>query len=58
MEATLFSGWIYDVLKPFAAKLEMAHPRMLEAITAAKKKSDGIDAEKICDLLRANLLPS
>jgi transposase len=58
MEATLVSGWIYDLLKPYAAKLEMAHPRMLEAITAAKKKDDGIDAEKICDLLRCNLLPS
>lgn len=58
MEATLFSGWIYDTLKPYAAKLEMAHPRMLEAITAAKKKDDGIDADKLSDLLRANLLPS
>ena len=58
MEATLFSGWIYDTLKPYAAKLEMAHPRMLEAITAAKKKSDGIDAGKLSDLLRVNLLPS
>ena len=58
MEATLFSGWIYDTLKPYAAKLEMAHPRMLEAITAAKKKSDGIDADKLSDLPRANLLPS
>jgi transposase len=58
MEATLFSGWIYDTLKPYAAKLEMAHPRMLEAITAAKKKSDGIDAKKLSDLLRANPLPS
>jgi transposase len=58
MEATLFSGWIYDTLKPYAAKLEMAHPRMLEAITAAKKKSDGIDADKLSDLQRANLLPS
>src|SRR5512146_1398329 len=45
MEATLVSGWIYDVLKPYAARLEMAHPRMVEAITAAKKKSDGLDAE-------------
>jgi len=58
LEATLFSGWIYDTLKPYAEKLEMAHPRMLKAITAAKKKSDGIDARKLSDLLRANLLPS
>src|SRR5580692_7652012 len=26
MEATLFSGWIYDALKPYAAALQMGHP--------------------------------
>ena len=26
MEATLFSGWIYDTLKPYGEQLEMAHP--------------------------------
>src|SRR5580700_3911083 len=40
MEATLFSGWIYDVLKPFAAELQMGNPSMMKAIGAAKKKSD------------------
>src|SRR5215469_6400915 len=30
MEATLFSGWIYDTLKPYAAQLEMAHPAMVK----------------------------
>ena len=30
---------------------------MLKAITAAKKKNDRADAEKIADLLRVNLLP-
>ena len=30
---------------------------MLKAITAAKKKNDAADAEKIADLLRCNLLP-
>ena len=30
---------------------------MLKAITAAKKKNDQADAEKITDLLRVNLLP-
>jgi len=58
MEATLFSGWIFDTLKPYAAKLEMAHPAMLRAIAAAKKKNDQIDARTIADLLRCNLLPS
>jgi hypothetical protein len=44
MEATLFSGWIYDVLQPYTQQLQMANPRELDAITHAKKKSDAIDA--------------
>jgi transposase len=52
MEATMFSGWIYDQLKPHAAALKVAHPLMLRAIAAAKKKNDRIDASKICDCLR------
>ena len=51
MEATIFSGWIYDHLKPHAAALKVAHPLMLRAITAAKKKNDRIDAHKIADCL-------
>ena len=57
MEATLFTGWIYDFLLSYAAELKVAHPAMLKAITAAKNKSDRSDAEKIADLLRCNLLP-
>ena len=29
LEATLFSGWIYDYLKPKAQELKVAHPAML-----------------------------
>jgi len=58
MEATLFSGWIYDTLKPFAAELQMGHPAMMKAIGASKKKNDKIDARKIADLVRCNLLPA
>src|ERR1700719_266793 len=57
MEATMFSGWIYDHLKPQAAELKVAHPLMLRAIAAAKKKNDRIDANKICDCLRCDFLP-
>ncbi len=57
MEATIFTGWVYDYLKPHAVDLKVAHPAMLKAITAAKKKNDRDDAERICDLLRVNLLP-
>jgi transposase len=57
MEATMFTGWIYDHLKSLAAKLKVAHPLMLRAIAAAKKKNDRIDANKICDCLRCDFLP-
>lgn len=58
MEATLFSSWIYDTLKPYAAKLEMGHPARMKAIGASKKKSDKLDARTISDLIRCNLLPA
>src|SRR5580700_2077723 len=57
MEATMFTGWIYDHLKPHAAALKVAHALMLRAIAAAKKKNDRIDAKKICDCLRCDFLP-
>src|SRR5437667_9113216 len=57
MEATIFTGWIYDHLKPHAAALKVAHPIMLRAIAASKKKNDEVDARKIADLLRCDLLP-
>ena len=57
MEATMFSGWIYDTLKPYANELKVGHPFRIEAISSAKKKSDRIDASMLADLLRANLFP-
>jgi hypothetical protein len=49
MEATIFTGWIYDHLLPHAQQVKVAHPLMLRAIAAAKKKNDRIDAGKIAD---------
>jgi len=37
--------------------MKVAHPLMLRAIAAAKKKNDRIDAKKICDCLRCDFLP-
>ena len=54
----MFSGWVYDGLKPRARQLELADPLMLKAIPCAKKKNDRLDADRIRDLLRCNLLPS
>jgi len=57
LEATMFTGWIYDYLKPHGSAVKVAHPAMLRAIAAAKKKNDEVDARMIADLLRCNLLP-
>jgi transposase len=57
MEATIFTGWIYDHLLPHAEQVKVAHPLMLRAIAAAKKKNDRIDASKIADCLRCDFLP-
>jgi len=44
MEATIFTGWIYDHLLPYAERLKVAHPLMLRAIAASRKKNNRIDA--------------
>src|SRR6202012_1914110 len=57
MEATIFTGWIYDHLLPHAEQVKVAHPLMLRAIAAAKRKNDRIDASRIADCLRCDFLP-
>ena len=56
-QATIFTGWIYDHLLPHAEKVKVAHPLLLRAIAAAKRKNDKIDAGKIADCLRCDFLP-
>ena len=48
---------IYDHLRPHASEVKVAHPLMLRAIAAAKKKNDKVDASKIADCLRCDFLP-
>jgi hypothetical protein len=42
-------------LLPHAQQVKVAHPLMLRAIAAAKKKNDRIDVGKIADCLRRDL---
>lgn len=53
----MFSGWIYDVLNPYADELRVGDPQKMEAIASAKKKSDRLDASTLTDLTRVNLVP-
>ncbi len=57
MEATLFSGYLYDVLMPHAVEIQVGHPARIKAISTAKHKNDAVDAETLANLLRADLFP-
>ena len=57
MEATLFTGWIYDFLLPYADELKVGHSYMLRAICASKRKNDRLDARKLADALRCDWFP-
>ena len=35
MEATIFTGWVYDHVLPHAKEVKVTHPVMLRAIAAA-----------------------
>jgi transposase len=41
----------------YSPQVKVAHPAMLKAISAVKKKNDCVDAQKISDLLRCNYFP-
>jgi hypothetical protein len=55
--AAVYGMGFYDHLKPLARELKVAHPAMLKAIAASKKKNDKVDARKIADRLHCDLLP-
>jgi transposase len=57
MEATLFTAWVYDHFTSKGIPVKVAHPSMLKAIFAGKRKNDEIDAQKLADLLRCNYFP-
>ena len=57
IEATMFTGWIYDHLNSRGAAAKVGHPAMMKAIAAGKKKNDHVDARKISNLLRCDYFP-
>lgn len=58
LEATLHWAWLHDELVTRGFQVEAAHPAQVKLITRARCKTDPIDARKLADLLRTNLLPS
>src|SRR5260370_10015257 len=49
--------WLADVLAPLGVELVLAHATRLQAIWAAKVKTDQVDSDVLALLLRADLIP-
>src|SRR5882762_8581200 len=54
-EEGTWATWLYDLLKPHVAELVVCNPRR-NAYMKEGSKSDRIDARKLAELLRSNLL--
>src|SRR4030042_1005851 len=58
MEATLYWAWLHDRLSAAGIAAVAAHPYQVKLIWQARCKTDPIDARKLADLGRTNLLPA
>jgi transposase len=58
MEATLYWAWLHDQLTAAGIAAVAAHPYQVKLIWQARCKTDPIDARKLAELLRTNLLPT
>jgi transposase len=54
-EEGTWATWLYDLLKPHVTKVVVCNPRR-NALLKEGSKSDRIDARKLAELLRSNLL--
>ena len=54
-EEGTWAAWLYDLLKPHVTNLVLCNPRR-NALLKEGSKSDRIDARKLAELLRSNLL--
>jgi transposase len=59
-ESTMNWGWLHEILEviPGVERLVRANPLHVRLIAAAQVKTDKVDARKLAQLLRANLLPA
>jgi transposase len=58
MEATLYWHWLERQLTARGVKVVVAHPYQVKLIWQARTKTDPIDARKLAELARVNLLPA
>jgi len=56
-EASCGTGFFYDLLKPMASRVEVAHPRKSALIWQSKRKNDRGDARKLAKMLYLGEVP-
>ena len=56
MESTSVWEPIYDLIEDMNYSIKLANPTKTRAIAEARIKTDKVDADTLCDLLRANLV--
>jgi transposase len=57
VECTSYWYWVADWCMERNIPLQLAHAKMLKAISYAKVKTDSVDARTLADLLRVGLIP-
>lgn len=58
MEATVYWQWLHDRLEGAGHRVLVSDPRQVKLIWQARSKTDPIDARKLAELARVNLLPT
>jgi transposase len=58
LEATLYWHWLERQLTALGIHVLVAHPYQVKLIWQARTKTDPIDARKLAELARVNLLPA
>ena len=58
IEASGMWWWLVDLLEELGHQPVLSHPKQTRAIAAARLKHDRVDAERLVQLLRGDLLPT
>jgi transposase len=57
VESTASWYWLRDLLVPLGIDLKLGHSKYIKAISYAKVKTDAVDAHRLAQLLRNDLIP-
>ncbi len=55
-EAGELANWVVDIISPLVTRVVISHPRSLAWIAKDSLKNDKLDARKLADLMRSNLV--